>query len=223
MKIDVQNPGLVSVADQGYPRAPSSPAASSLPAARDVCVMSDLSSRGLRVPRSQASYRPQASEVAIDPRVRRLANPSDLDCQVVGSAGAVPGHLEEGPGPVSAAEPPHEEIYIVPRSNPFVPGRYPGPEIGRDQRPSVESANYCVLGAAGSVAVGHPERPGHLAAHSLPSTDVYIVSPPPSAVPGRYAGPDKVAIKRVESSPPPTNVQVKDQCPVVGQPVNVFV
>jgi hypothetical protein len=42
-------------------------------------------------------------------------------------------------------------------------------------------------------------------------------------VPGRYAGPDKVAIKRVESSPPPTNVQVKDQCPVVGQPVNVFV
>jgi hypothetical protein len=167
----------------------------------------------LRTPRVRATYRPRAAEIAVDPQLRR---PADADYQVVGGAGTVPGRLAQGPVPLGAASPRREEVSVVPPPDPAAPGRYPGPEIGRDQRPAGRSRDFHVVGGAGSIDAEACTEQDVVAAPSPPVADVYLVPPAPADVPGHYAGPVRaidhgLRPERVEVLPPVVDVRVADQ------------
>jgi hypothetical protein len=200
---------IVRVADQCYP--PVSGVAVGLPTAREVAVSASSGPAGARSPRVRTTYRPRASEVSIDPQLRRPA----VDHQVVGAAGTVSGRLAQGPVPLGAASPHREEVNVVSLPDPAAPGRYPGPEIGR-RLPAGRSRDFCVVGGAGSVDALACAELDVLAAAVLPVADVYLVPPAPADVPGRYAGPEPAANHglrpaRVEILPPVVDVRVADQ------------
>jgi hypothetical protein len=204
--MDVKNPGIVSVADQGYPPAPASAVAASLPIARDVLVTGTLPP-----PRARATHRPRAVEIVVDPQARPPAGES---FRVVGSAGTVAGRLDQGPGPVSAAAPSRAEICVVPPPDPAALGHYTGPEIARDQRPTGVVPDFHVVGGAGSVAEAARAGQDVLGAPSRPVSEIYLVPPAVAAQPGHYRGPDQVASSGVEILPPVIEVWVADQ--VIG-------
>ena len=194
---DVKNPGVVSVADQGYPPVPKSFA--NQPTAVDV----HAASVPTRPQRSRATYRPRTSEVRVDPQLRRRA---DEDFQVLGAAGPVSGRVEQGPAPIGSASPSCVEVSVVPLPDPAVPGHYAGPSAALDQRPAEQVRDVRVAGTDGALP---------------PVSDVYLVPPNPSGVPGRYAGPVRnvelgLRPEHVEFLRPVVNVNVADQ--VIGRP-----
>jgi len=203
---------IVLVSDQSYP--PVSGVAVGLPTAREVAVSASSGPAGARSPRVRATYRPRASEVKIDPQLRRPA----VDYQIVGAAGPVSGRLAQGPVPLGVASPRREEVNVVPLPDPAAPGGYPGPEIGQEL-PIERSRDFCVVGGSGSVETLVRSKLDVLAAPLLPVADVYLVPPASADVPGRYAGPVPAANhglrpERVEILPPVVDVRVADQ--VIG-------